>query len=155
MLTMNDYFSELLRSLNRLFWTLTVLAVGFLGLGYLLYRMQVTISLSFGNPRAWGIVLLTLAALLGVALPILLRTLFNKRAVNAKHVDRSGFASHQRRLVVIPICAAYAAGLAYLLQLSSLYLYGSVLCGLYGIYGAIPQERKLKGEMRYYGLDEK
>ena len=152
---MNDDFSELVRSLNRLFWTLTVIAVAFLGLGYLLYRMEINFSTSLGNPQVWGIFLLTLAALLGVALPILLRTLFNKRAVEKKQVTTADCIAHQRRLVVIPVCAAFAAGVAYLLKLPGLYLYGSVLCGLYGIYSAIPQERKLKGEMRYYGLGEK
>jgi predicted secreted protein len=152
---MNDDFSELVRSLNRLFWTLTAVAVAFLGLGYLLHRMEITISSSPRSLQVWGIFLLTLTAVLGVALPILLRTMFNKRAVSAKHVAMADFTAHQRRLVVIPICAAYVAGVAYLLVVPGLYMYGSVLCGLYGIYSAIPQERKLKGEMRYYGLVEK
>ena len=152
---MNDELSELVRNLNRLFWTLTVLAVAFLGLGYLLYRTEVTISSSLGSLRIWGIFLLTLSAILGIALPILVRTLFNKQAVGARQVAMADFVAHQKRLVVIPICAAYVAGVAYILEVPGLYLYGSVLCGLYGIYSAIPQERKLKGEMRYYGLMEK
>jgi predicted secreted protein len=152
---MNDDYNELVRGLNRMFWTLTAVAVAFLGLGYLLHRMEITISSSLGSLQIWGILLLTLAAVLGVALPILLRTIFNKRAVEAKQVAMADFVAHQRRLVVIPICAAYVAGVAYLLVVPGLYLYGSVLCGLYGLYSAIPQERKLKGEMRYYGLGEK
>jgi predicted secreted protein len=152
---MNEDFNELVKALNRLFWTLTAIAVAFLGLGYLLHRMGIKIPVSVGNAKVLGILLLVLAALLGVALPILLRTLFNKQAVSAKSVDKADFVAHQRRLVVIPVCAAYAAGVAYLLELNGLYLYGTVLCGLYGIYSALPQERKLKGEMRYYGLVEK
>ena len=152
---MNDELSELVRSLNRLFWTLTVLAVAFLGLGYLLHRTEVTISTSLGNLRIWGVFLLTLSAILGIALPILVRTIFNKQAVSTKKVAMADFAAHQKRLVAIPVCAVYVAGVAYILAVPGLYLYGSVLCGLYGIYSAIPQERKLKGEMRYYGLMEK
>jgi hypothetical protein len=152
---MDADFNTLMRALNRLFWTLTAVAVAFLGLGYLLHRLGVRIAPSLGGSQIWGIFLLTIAAILGVALPILLRTLFNKRAVEAKNVDTVEFTVHQKRLVVIPICAAYAAGGAYLLELTGLYLYGTVLCGLYGIYSALPQERKLKGEMRYYGLDGK
>jgi len=152
---MNDELSELVRSLNRLFWTLTVLAVAFLGLGYLLHRTEVTISSSLGNLRIWGVFLLTLSAILGIALPILVRTIFNKQAVSTKKVAMADFAAHQKRLVAIPVCAVYVAGVAYILAVPGLYLYGSVLCGLYGIYSAIPQERKLKGEMRYYGLMEK
>ena len=152
---MNDELNELVRSLNRLFWTLTVLAVAFLGLGYLLQRTEVTIFSSPGSLRFWGVFLLTLSAILGIALPILVRTMFNKQAVRAKKVAMADFEAHQKRLVVIPICAAFVAGVAYFLAVPGLYLYGSVLCGLYGIYSAIPQERKLKGEMRYYGLMEK
>ena len=152
---MSDEFSELLKMLNRLFWTLTAIAVAFLGLGYLLHRMGIKISSSPASLRIWGIILMVLAAMLGVALPILVRTLFNKRAVNAKHVSKAEFVAHHKRLIIIAISAAYVAGAAYILVVPGLYLYGSVLCGLYGIYSAIPQERKLKGEMRYYGLDGK
>ncbi len=141
--------------MNRLFWVLTLLAVAFLGLGYLLHRTNVTLSPFFGGLRAWGIVLLLVSAFLGVALPILLRTLFNKSAVRAKRVQWADFATHQRRLVAISISACYVAGISYLLEVPSFYLYGSVLCGLYGIYSAIPQERKLKGEIRFYGLEDR
>jgi predicted secreted protein len=152
---MSDESSELLKTLNRLFWTLTAIAVVFLGLGYLLHRMGIKISSPQTGLKIWGIFLLVFAAMLGVALPILMRTLFNKRAVNAKHVSKAEFAAHHKRLIIIAISAAYVAGVAYILVVPGLYLYGSVLCGLYGIYSAIPQERKLKGEMRYYGLDGK
>jgi hypothetical protein len=149
---MSDDYTELLRSLNRLFWALTVGAVAFLGLGYLLHRMEIAVSPAVGSLRAWGVVLLVLSAVLGVALPILLRTLFNKRAVDARQVSLQDFTAHQKRLMVISISACYLAGVAYLLVVAKLFQYGSVLCGLYGIYSAIPQERKLKGEMRFYGL---
>ena len=132
-----------------------MLAVAFLGLGYLLHRLDITISPAIGSLRAWGIILLVFSALLGVALPILLRTLFNKKAVDAKQVKLEDFVAYQKRLVVISVSACYLAGIAYLLVVAKLFLYGSVLCGLYGIYSAIPQERKLKGEMRFYGLLEK
>jgi hypothetical protein len=149
---MNDQLAKLTRELNILFWTLTLLAVGFLAVVYLVHKMSVTVSPPFGALRAWGIVLLVVSAILGVALPILLRTLFNKRAVDAKYIELADFVAHQKRLVAISISACYVAGLAYLLVVANLYLYGSVLCGLYGIYSAIPSERKLQGELRFYGL---
>lgn len=150
---MSDELSDLMKTLNRLFWTLTVVAVAFLGVGYLLHRVGIEISTSPAGLKVWGILLLVLAAVLGVALPILMRTLFNKRAVEAKRVSKAAFVTHHKRLIAIAISAAYVAGIAYILVVPGLYLYGSVLCGLYGIYSAIPQERKLLGELRYYGLD--
>ena len=152
---MNQDVAKFTRKLNRLFWVLTVLAVAFLGLGYLLHRMNIEIPTPFGSLRAWGIFLLLLSVILGVALLVLLRTLFNKRAVEEKHVELVLFLAHQKRLVVVSVSAAYAACIAYLLMVPNLYLYGSVLAGLYGIYSAITSERKLKGELRFYGLVEK
>ncbi len=152
---MEQDVAKLIRSLNRLFWVLTVLAVAVLGLSYLLHQMNITIPPPFGGLRAWGIFLLLLSVILGIALPVLLRTLFNKRAVDAKHVQWAVFVAHQQRLVVVAISAAYVAGIAYLFLVPNLYLYGSVLAGLYGIYSAIPSERKLAGEMRFYGLGGK
>ncbi len=149
---MNQELIALLRKLNSLFWVLTLLAVAVLGSGYLLHRMNIPISPPWGGLRAWGILLLIVSVILGVALPIMLRTIFNKRAVDQKQVVMAAFVDHQKRLVVISISAAYVAGVAYLLLVPNLYLYGSVLAGLYGIYSAIPNERKLKGEMRFYGL---
>ena len=152
---MNQDVPQIGRSLNLLFWVLTVVALIFLGIGYLLHRMNIEIPTPFGSLRAWGILLLLLSVILGVALPVLLRTLFNKRAVEEKHVELFLFVAHQKRLVVVSVSAAYAACIAYLLMVPNLYLYGSVLAGLYGIYSAIPSERKLKGELRFYGLGGK
>jgi hypothetical protein len=149
---MVDELKALLRKLNRLFWTLTILAVAVLLVVYLLHQLEVPISPRGAELRDWGISLLILSVTLGVALPILLRTLFNRKAVQAKRVAMAAFVEHHQRLVAIPISAAYAAAVAYLLLVPNLYLYGSVLAGLYGIYSAYPQERKIKGEMRYYGL---
>jgi len=149
---MNEDVAKLARTLNRLFWVLTFLAAAVLGLGYLLHRMNITIPQPFGSLRAWGIILLVLSMLLGVALPVLIRTMFHKRALDAKHVDPAAFVAYQKRMVIISISAAYVAGIAYLLMVPNLYLYGSVLAGLYGIYSAIPSERKLAGELRFYGL---
>jgi hypothetical protein len=149
---MNQELNMLLRKLNKFFWVLTFLSVALLGLGYLLHRMNVRVSPPFGELRGWGIFLLIVSVILGVALPILLRTLFNRSAVQAKNVEMAVFAGHQMRLVVISISAAYVASVAYLLLVPNLYLYGSVLAGLYGIYSAIPSERKLKGELKFYGV---
>jgi hypothetical protein len=111
--------------------------------------MKVAISPPFGQFRVWGILLLIVSV--GVTLPILLRTLFNRRAVEVKQVALVDFVAHQQRLVVVSISAAYVTGVAYLLLVPNLYLYGSVLAGLYGIYSAIPSERKLKGSFASTG----
>jgi hypothetical protein len=152
---MDQNTAGLISRLNRLFWALTLPPIVLLVLGYLLQRTGISVTLPAGVPRALGIVIFLVSVFLGIALPVLLRTLFNKRAVEAKRVEFGDFSVHQKRLVAVSVSAAYVAAIAYLLGVPNMYLYGSVLAGLYGIYSAIPSERKLKGELRFYGLGEK
>ena len=149
---MNEDMAGLIRKLNLLFWGLTLPAALFLGAAYLLHRMEITVPPPAGPLRAWGIGLLVAAVALGVAIPIVLRTLFNRAALQAGSVQPGEFAAHQKRLVAVAVSSAYVAGIGYLLLVPPLYLYGSVLAGLYGIYSAIPSERKLKAEMKFYGV---
>jgi hypothetical protein len=152
---MSEDMAGLNRKLNLLFWGLTLPAAAFLAAGYLLHRMELAVSPPAGALRAWGIGLLIAAVTLGAALPVLLRTLFNRAAMRAGKVEPGEFAAHQKRLVAVAVSSAYVAGLSYLLLVPPLYLYGSVLAGLYGIYSAIPSERKLKAEKKFYGVGGK
>jgi predicted secreted protein len=152
---MANHASALIRSLNRLFWSMTAVAVTEVAAGYCLHRLRIEVHPPFGGLRGWGLLFLIAAVALGVAGPILIRTLFNRNAVTRKQVETAGFARYQRTLVGVATAAALIGGLAYILVVPKLYLYGSVLAGLYGIYGAIPNERKIAGEMRFYGLEGK
>lgn len=143
---------ELARELSRLYWALTALALLGLGGDVLLHRLRGPLPVPPGGERLWGVVVLVLAVAFGVALPILIRALFNGRAVREKRVDLEAFVRYQRALVVVPLLAAFVAAAAVLFPLGRLHLYGSVLAALYGAYGAWPAQRKIAGEMRYYGL---
>ncbi len=142
----------LLRSLSRLFWSLALPALVLLAADVAVHRTAGVPAPPFGSARTWGIVLLVLSVLLAAALPILIRTLFNARAVKQRSVEPESFARYQRALVAVPLAAAFLADAAYLLSLPRLYVYGSVLAALYGVYSAYPSQKKLAGELRYYGL---
>lgn len=113
------------------------------------------VELHPGSARFWGIVLLIFSALFGIALPILLRTLFNERALKKREVDTPAFENYQKMVISTAAAAAIFADAAYLLVAPRFYLYGSVLAAIYGVYGAIPAEKKIRGEMRLYGIEEK
>lgn len=152
---MDTNTSILTRLLNRLFWAMTAAVLALMAAGYLLHRFAIQVRPPFGSLRGWGLLFLVASVALGVALPILIRTLFNKNAVQRKDVELAAFTAHQKTLITVSISAALVGGLAYILVVPKLYLYGSVLAGLYGIYSAIPNERKLAGELRFYGLEGK
>lgn len=142
----------LMRHLTVLFWQLAAPAAVLLVGGSLVRRLYGPLALPAGGPQPWGTAALVLAVACGVALPILIRTLFNQRAVQDKRADPTAFRRYQARLVVVPLLAAYVAAAASLFALGRLHIYGSVLAALYGAYSAYPVQRKLIGEMRYYGL---
>jgi len=147
-----------IRLIKKLYWifagTITPVVL-FFAADVVMHQMGIRVMLPFGSPRLWGITVLILSVLCGAALPILMRSAFQTRAAGARSVGIEEYASLQVRLIVISMIAALPACVAYLFVLPKLYLYGSVLAGLYGIYSSIPSRRKINAELRYYGLGEK
>ena len=139
--------------LVRVFWMMIGPALIFLASDVFLHRTGVRITPP-GNLRYWGLTLLILSVTSGIALPILMRTLFHSRAVKTKKVEHGQYRRFQEHLIMLGLSACYFACLAYLFLVSKLYLYGSVFAGLYGVYSSIPSRAKLAGEMRYYGLEK-
>jgi hypothetical protein len=143
---------------RKLFWifgaAITPVVLFFVA-DVVIHQMRIQVSLPFGTPRLWGIAVLILSVLCGVALPILLRAGFQTRASRKRSVGIEEYTSLQVLLTVLSMVAALLACVAYLFLFPKLYLYGSVLAGLYGIYSSIPSRRKIASELRYYGLGEK
>ena len=144
----------LVKRLTRIFSILASVAVVLFGVDFLLYVLKVPIVLPGIPIGVLGLVFLMISVFFGVALPILMRTLFQTRAAKRKRVGLGEMESFQVKLVVIPLIAAYSADLACLFIVPNIHLYGSVLCALYGIYSAIPVRRKILADLNYYGLKE-
>jgi len=140
--------------LTRMFWIVTATAGLFFGLDVALHELGTVVKVPFGTLRGWGIALLILAVACGVALPILLRAQFQTRAARLRRVTLVQYEALQIRIMLLAWAAALAADLAYLFPVPPVYLYGSVLAGLYGIYSIIPSQRKITAELRYYGLEQ-
>jgi hypothetical protein len=152
---MADKKEKLIRRLTWIFGAAITPVLLFFALDVIIHQRAIQIPLPFGTPRLWGILVLILSVLCGIALPILMRAGFQTRAARTGSVDLENYTALQIRLIVVSMAAALLACVAYLFVLPKLYLYGSVLAGLYGIYSVIPSNRKINADLRYYGLQEK
>ena len=150
---MNERADLLQKKITLTFWLGMLPVILLFGLDVLLHQLQVEVAPPVGSLRLWGIVLLILSVGCGIALPILMRTLFQSRAAKKKSVSFEEYQRFILALTLVALSAALLADIAYLFVVPKLYLYGSVLAGLYGIYSAIPSRRKISAELKYYGLE--
>ncbi|MCK5007745.1 MAG: hypothetical protein KAR73_10175 [Spirochaetales bacterium] len=144
----------LLKKLTVLFGILVGFATAFLGLVYLAHFKKITVTPPLFSIWTWGVILLVLTVFFGVALPILMRTLFHSKAVKNKKVEFSHYERLQINLIVVSMIGAYTACLAYLFLVPKFHLYASIIAGLYGIYAAIPARRKISADLSYYSLKD-
>ncbi len=119
--------------------------------GYLVHRNNSGSLLPDGATRPVGILLLFGSVVLGVAVPILSRVRFHN-ICRKNGISPDSYLSHQSRQMVLVGITGVLAGGAYLLVVAGLYLYGSVLAALYGIYSVLPYEVKTAGELKAYGF---
>lgn len=117
---------------------------------------QTDISIiSLNNRRIWGILLLVASVSTGIALPIFIRTLFLNKFAKKRLVLFEEYIQYQRNLIILSSVALVCASIAYLLVVSPLYLYGSMLAALYGIYSILPFKAKINSELIYFKLQGK
>lgn len=146
--------NALLKKMTRAFSILCGAAALFFIIIFFLHRQEIAVTPPFWSPWTWGVVLMVLSVAFGVALPILIRTLFHSRAVRNKRVEFWRYEKLQINLIIISVLGAFFACFAYLFLVAKFHLGASVLAGLYGIYSAIPVRRKLAADMKYYGLKD-
>lgn len=107
-----------------------------------------------GNIRVWGILLFVLSVALGAALPVFFRTSFHSRYIKQSGVSILEYLAHQRNLIAICSISVIPASIAYLFIVSPLYMYGSILAALYGIYSTLPFKEKIVNELKIYKLGQ-
>ena len=100
-----------------------------------------------------GWLLFVLTALFGIALPILMRSLFRYKVIKYRKVDINSFFQFEKRTLFITLTSAYVANIAYIFLVPKLHLYGSVLMALYVISVLYPKERKILIDTKCFGLD--
>ncbi len=106
-----------------------------------------------GSIRVWGIILFILSVALGAALPVFLRTSFHSKYIKKNSIGKTEYLAYQQKVITVCSIAVVSASLAYLFIVSSLYMYGSILAALYGIYSALPFKEKIVNELKIYKLE--
>ncbi len=142
----------IIRKLWGMFWFSIVLPLLLFAGVVFVHQMEIRITAP-GNIRIWGIILLVLSVTFGVALPVFFRTSFHGRYIKYESVSISEYLGYQRILIIICSIAIISASIAYLFIVSPLYMYGSILAALYGIYSAIPFKEKIVNELKVYKLE--
>lgn len=145
---------QLQHIMNRLWIVFSLCCAPFatlLLIGWLVHYNDPASLLAEGTRRLTGIVIFLLTVIATVALPILVRVRFHDRAVKEKVATLESYIQVQKQQMLLIGIGSTMAGLAYLLVIPNLYLYGSVLSALYGIYSVLPSERKTAGELKAYG----
>ena len=146
--------SALLKKMRLVFCILCGAETLFFIFIFFLHRQEISVTPPFLSLWTWGFVLLVLSVTFGVALPILMRTLFHSQAARDKKVEFWRYEMLQLSLIIISLLGAFFACFAYLFLVPEFHLGASVLAGLYGIYSAIPNRRKITAELNYYGLKD-
>jgi len=144
---------SILKKLWGMFWFIIALPLVIFAGVVIVHQTGVNFIIP-GSIRIWGIFLLVFSVTFGVALPVLLRTFFHGKYVKQKSVDYSEYVLYQRNMIVVCSIAIVSASIAYLFIVSPLYMYGSILAALYGVYSALPFREKIVNELKIYKLWE-
>lgn len=144
---------HLIRNLWKYFIAACIPFAVLLAIGWVIHRDNPASILPEGALRPVGISVFLGAVILNVALPILFRVRFHNTTVANPPLTVENYLAHQRRQANIIGLGAVVAGAAYVMVLPNLFLYGSVLCGLYGLYSIFPSDRKSAGELKAYGCE--
>lgn len=143
---------DILSNLWKKFWISMSLPI-LLFVGVVILQKQGIRIIPPGNIRIWGILLLVLSAAFGAALPVFLRTSFHGKFLKDNNVNISEYNEYQKKLFILCSVAVVPASFAYMFIVSPLYMYGSVLAALYGIYSTLPFKDKISRELRMYKIE--
>ncbi|MCK5201895.1 MAG: hypothetical protein KAR21_26255 [Spirochaetales bacterium] len=145
---------NILKKLWGMFWVSIVLPIILFAGVVLVHQSGIRITAPW-NIRIWGISLLVFSVAFGVAFPVLFRTSFHGKYLKHNSTTISEYLIYQRTLIAVCSIAIISASIAYLFIVSPLYMYGSILAALYGIYSAIPFKEKIVNELKIYKLENR
>ncbi len=143
----------ILKKLWNFFWLSIVLPLILFIAVVIVHKIDITVTVP-GNVRIWGIALLVVSVTMGVAIPVRLRTLFYSKSLKLESTSVVDYLSYQKKLITVCSIAIVPASFAYMFIVSPLYMYGSVLAALYGIYSTLPFKDKIFRELRMYKIED-
>lgn len=97
-----------------------------------------------------GMGIFFLGAMFGIALPLLLRTLFVYQHRTAQHIEEEELYGFERQLLLVALVAPYLAVLAAFFEIRTLYFTMTVLSAFYALYYFYPSEKRVNYEKRIF-----
>ena len=92
------------------------------------------------------------AVLMGLVLPLLLRTLFAKKAALEGKVSTTAFFRFQRQLLISAMVTPYLGITALVLELQKFYVSATLLMALYAVYYYYPSQRRIDFDKRIFRI---
>ncbi len=92
------------------------------------------------------------AALTALAIPLLLRTLFARKAALENKVNPASFFRFQKQLVISAMLTPYLGIMALVLEIQKFYISATLLMALYAVYYYYPSQRRIDFDKRIFRI---
>jgi hypothetical protein len=132
------------------FWLLAPAVVLF-GVAYAAKALELVDVAPFVRSHpAVGPAIFVLAAACGIALPILLRTLFVHEHRESRSIAEDDLFAFERRTLLVAMVTPYLAIAAAFLEIQRILFAGTVLAMFYAVYYFYPSEKRMRFEKRIF-----
>lgn len=147
-----------MKNLNKKLNIMFLLCAGFSISNYvsvfILHKLAIPQSPHGETLRMFGLIFFVLSVATGIALPIIFRTQLHGKLMRNKKIELKEYISYNRALFILAASSSVFSSVNYFLAVPDLYLYGSVLATLWGIYGVIPAKKRIISETKYYRVQD-
>lgn len=92
------------------------------------------------------------AVFTALVIPLLLRTLFAKKAGLEKKISTTAFFQFQRHLVISAMVTPYLGITALMFELQKFYVSATLLMALYAVYYYYPSQRRIDFDKRIFRI---
>jgi len=97
-----------------------------------------------------GMMIFLLAAMCGLAIPLLLRTLFVYRHRTAQWIGKDELEGFERRLLFVSLISPYLAVLAAFFEIGTVHFAMTVLAAFYALYYFYPSKKRVLYEQKIF-----
>jgi len=142
---------EMQSRLQRVYMSLVGPAVALFAALYVVKKLDLvdTGAIRAAHPML-GMGIFFLGAMFGLALPLLLRTLFVYRHRTAQHIGEDELYRFERQLLLVSLVAPYLAVLAAFFEIRTVYFTMTVLAAFYALYYFYPSEKRVSYERKIF-----
>ncbi len=143
--------SSVIASLKKIYLTALVpvaLCVGVMGI--IQEGFSIPLSPLIKVPIYFSPIFFVAAVLTALVLPILLRTLFARKAAQKDKVSTVSFFRFQKQLLFSAMITPYLAVAALILELQKFYVSATLLMAFYAVYYYYPSQRRIEFDKRIF-----